>query len=750
MNTRHQTFPRYLRFLVVLVAISTQALASTVANTTTTDLVVSPGGHILEGTTVTFVATVKNPAPVTQGTVYFCRSLNPTCLRGEGLYGLSHLTSGGTATLRTRLNVGDNDVVAIFTATKANLSSASAAIVLPVSAQVVYPSSTFLTVSGVPGSYTLTGTVSSYGVERMNSTVDLLNTTDSNAQIGAAVLSNPTISLSNAVSYGVGRLPTGVTTGDFNGDGIPDLVVANEDDNTISVLLGNGDGTFRQQTTWGTDHTPESITVGDFNGDGIADLAVADTNANCLSIFIGNGDGSFQSQVVYSAGLAPVSIATGDFNNDGVADLVVADASDVEVTVLLGNGDGTFQGGSTFATGRSPQSVAVGDFNSDGVADLAVANAEDGTVSILIGNGDGTFEPQTSFVTGVDPSSVATADLNNDGILDLVVANRISNTVSILIGNGRGGFQNQDPVATGEGPDAVAVGDFNGDGNPDLAVCNQFDSSVSVLFGNGDGTFLPRQSYSTKFSNGLSLVVGDFNGDGLTDLANTDVIELNVQLGQQVAGFTLNGMAGLRPGTNLILADYPGDNIRFPSQSLTVPLLEMSPAATISLFSAPNPASFGAAVTLSATVVGGGGTSPTGQVIFKDGTNVLGTSGISGGTATITARGLSVGVHYITAVYVGDSNYAATTSTSLVQTVSKATAAINLTSSINPSVFGNTVTLTAKITKGATGTVLFMDGENTIGSGIVNGDGGAVISTANLAAGLHTITAIYSGDQNFE
>ncbi|MGF7183657.1 FG-GAP-like repeat-containing protein [Tunturiibacter psychrotolerans] len=750
MKTMHQTCPRHLRSLVVLLAISAQALAATVATTTTTDLAVSPGNHISEGTIVTFVATVMNTAPVTQGTVYFCRSLNPTCLIGEGMYGSSHLTSSGTATLRTRLNVGDDDVVAIFKATRANLGSASAAVTLSVSAQVVYPSSTSLTVSGVPGSYTLTGSVSSYGIEPMYSTVDLLNTTAGNTEISAAMLSNPTISLSGAVSYSVGHQPNGVVTGDFNGDGIPDLVVANQNDNTISVLLGNGDGTFRQQTIWATAHTPEAITVGDFNGDGSADLAVADTNANCVSIFLGNGDGSFQSQVVYSVGLGPESIATGDFNNDGIADLVVANASDVDVTVLLGNGDGTFQGGSTYPTGRSPQSVVVGDFNSDGVVDLAVANADDGTVSILFGHGDGTFAPQTTLATEVDPVSIATADLNNDGIVDLVVANRISNTVSILIGNGLGGFQNQVPVTTGAAPDAVAVGDFNGDGNPDLAVCNQFDSSISVLLGNGDGTFLPRQSYSTKFSNGLSLVVGDFNGDGLTDLANTDAAELNVQLGQQIAGFTVTGIAGLEPGTNLILADYLGDNIRFPSQSLTVPLVEVSPTATVSLFSAPNPASFGTVVTLSATVVGGGGIAPTGQVIFKDGTTVLGTSGISGGTATITARGLTVGVHYITAVYVGDSNYAMTTSTPLVQTISKATAVINLTSSINPSVFGYTVTITAQITKGATGTVLFMDGENTIGSVIVNGDGGAAISTANLAAGFHTITAIYSGDQNFE
>jgi hypothetical protein len=739
---------RYLGLFAVLLVISTQALANTV--TTTTTLTISPGGLISEGTIVTFVAAVKNPAPVTQGSVYFCGMLISRCLVGEGLYGSARLTSGGTATLHTRLNVGDNDVTAVFIATRGNLSSVSPAIVLPVSAKVVYPSSTSLAAGGGGGNYTVTGSVSSYGREQMNGTVELLNITDSSAQIGSATLSNSAVSLSDAVSYGVGRQPTAVATGDFNSDGIPDLVVANENDNTISVLLGNGDGTFQQQQTWATGHTPESITVGDFNGDDIPDLAVADTNENCISIYVGNGDGSFRGQVVYSVDIAPVSIATADFNNDGIADLVVANVSDADVNILLGNGDGTFQDASAVAVGRSPQSVAVGDFNSDGIADLAIANRYDNTVSIMIGNGDGTFEPQTTFATGVEPYSVAVADLNNDGILDVVVANRASNTISILIGDGTGGFQEQIPVATGTAPDAVVVGDFNGDGKPDLAVCNQFDSSVSVLLGNGDGTFLPRQNYPMKFTNGLSLVAGDFNGDGLIDLANTDIAELNVQLGQQVANFTVSGVANLEPGSNLIRADYPGDNIRFPSQSLAVFLNGMPNAARVSLFSAPNPASFGTVVTLSATVVGGGGVFPTGQVVFKDGSTVLGTSGISGETATITARGLTVGVHFITAVYVGDSNYAGATSTALVQTISKATTGINLMSSINPSVFGNTVTITAKITKGATGTVLFMDGENTIGSSVVNGDGDAAISTSNLAAGLHTITAIYSGDQNFE
>jgi len=746
-DTMPQALTRYLGSLLVVFAIPTQLLAASSA--TTTSLAVLPGGPISEGTIVTFVATVKNGAPVNHGSVYFCKPQISACLLGEGLYGTAELTSNGTARLRTRLNVGNNDVLAVFLATKQNLGSASPATGVTVAPRVIYPSMTSLTALGAPGNYTLTGTVSSFGKEQMSGTISLLNATENNSDIGSAVLSNPVIGLSNTVPYNVGHLPSAVATGDFNGDGIPDLVVANENNNNVSVLLGNGDGTFQQQTTWATDQVPESIVVGDFNGDDIPDMAVADTNGNCVSILIGNGDGSFQNEITYPVGHGPVSIATGDFNNDGVADLVVADYTAPDVSVMLGNGDGTFQAASPFPAGSGPRSVVVGDFNSDGFMDLAVANVDEATVSIFLGNGDGTFQPQSTLVTEGGPYSLATADLNNDGILDLVVANRNSNTVSIFLGNGNGTFQNQVNLPTGLAPDAVVVGDFNGDGIPDLAVCNQFDGTISILLGEGNAVFSPQQTYATGF-NAYSLVAGDFNGDGLTDLANTDIAELNVRLGQQVASFSTSGISNLSAQTNWVFASYPGDDIRIPSQSSTVPLTGTADTATVTLFSAPNPATVGTVVTFSASVVGVSGVAPTGQVIFRDGTTVLGTSAIAAGTATMTIGDLAVGTHSITATYVGDSNYAASTSMPLVQTISKMKATISLTSSVNPAVYGNMISITATVTKGATGTVVFMDGDNNIGSSVVSGDGSAAISTTGLAAGLHTIIAIYSGDQNFQ
>jgi hypothetical protein len=740
---------RYLRFLLLMFGISSQLYAAPSA--TTTMLTVSPGGPVSEGAVVSLVAAVRSTVPVTRGRVYFCKAAVPACLTDGSSYGTAQLTSSGVATIRTRLNVGDNNVLAVFVATSSNLGSESATTIVHVAANIVYPSTTSITAIGAPGNYTLTGVVSSFGREPLVGAINIFDTTANEVEIGSAVLSGPSIGLSSlATAYDVGRLPTSVATGDLNGDGIPDLVVANENDDNISVLLGNGDGSFRPQLTWTAGHFPESIAIGDFNADGIPDLAVANTGGNCISILLGNGDGSFRNQLEYGVGRGPVSIATGDFNNDGNVDLVVANTTDLDVSILLGKGDGTFQSASFFATGSGPQSVVVGDFNSDGASDLAVANTADGTISVLIGNGDGTFQSQTTWSVGVDPYSVLAADLNNDGILDLAVANRISNTVSIMIGNGNGTFQNQVSVAAGSAPDAIAAGDFNDDGILDLAVCNQFDSTVSILLGGGAGSFSARQIYTTTAPNGLSLVAGDFNGDGITDLANTDESGLNVQLGQQQASFSATGIPKLGSGTHWVFAAYPGDDSRFPSQSSTIPLIGMADTAFVSLFSAPNPAPFGTTVTLSATVAGQSGISPTGEVIFKDGSTVLGTANISGSTATIIARGLTVGVHSITASYVGDLNYGTTASTVLLQTIVKAATDMSLTSSANPLVYGNPLALKATITKGATGSILFMDGQSIIGSSVVNGDGVAVISTSTLAAGSHAITAIYSGDGSFQ
>jgi protocatechuate 3,4-dioxygenase beta subunit len=224
-----------------------------------------------------------------------------------------------------------------------------------------------------------------------------------------------------------------VTTGDFNGDGKLDLAVANEMSNTVSILLGNGDGTFQTAVNYDVGSYPRSVTAGDFNGDGKLDLAVANYFSSNVSILLGNDDGTFQTAVNYSAGTNPSSVTTGDFNGDGKLDLAVANSGGNTVSILLGNGDGTFQTAMNYGVGTNPFSVTTGDFNGDGKLDLAVANSGGNTVSILLGNGDGTFQTAVSYGVGSYPYIVTTGDFNGDGKLDLAVTNGSSNNVSILL-----------------------------------------------------------------------------------------------------------------------------------------------------------------------------------------------------------------------------------------------------------------------------------------------------------------------------
>src|SRR6267143_1107003 len=279
----------------------------------------------------------------------------------------------------------------------------------------------------------------------------------------------------------VGRNPTSVTAGDFNGDGKLDLAVTNEGSNNVSVLLGNGDGTFQAAVSYPAGSGPVSVTSGDFNGDGKADLVVANPGAgsNSVSVLLGNGDGTFQAAVSYPAGSVPFSVTSGDFNGDGMLDLAVTNEGSNNVSVLLGNGDGTFRAAADYSVGAQPFSVTAGDFNGDGKPDLAVANAGSNNVSVLLGNGDGTFQAAVSYGVGSSPVSLVSGDFNGDGKLDLAAANESGNNVSVLLGNGDGTFPSPASYGAGLQPWSVTSADFNGDGKPDLAVVNNGSYTVS-------------------------------------------------------------------------------------------------------------------------------------------------------------------------------------------------------------------------------------------------------------------------------
>ena len=309
-----------------------------------------------------------------------------------------------------------------------------------------------------------------------------------------------------AVNYGVGTSPTGLAVGDFNHDGKPDITSVNSGSNTLSILLGNGDGTFGPSASYSTGAGAScvldcSVATGDVNGDGKLDLITGNGGDSTVSVLLGNGDGTFQTaKKIATPNLAPFGIVLADFNHDGHVDIAFATAGSNSVAIMLGNGDGTFQAPVTYQSGPFTTAVAVAEFDGDAALDLAVTNSSGGTISILKGNGDGTFQTAAVYPVGSGSSSIAVGDLNRDNAADLVVANSSSGTVSVLLAKGPGTFlpavnYSVLPTAFGPEPYSVAIQDMNGDGQPDLIVARILTSQatdpggISVLLGNGDGTF---------------------------------------------------------------------------------------------------------------------------------------------------------------------------------------------------------------------------------------------------------------------
>jgi hypothetical protein len=699
-----------------------------------------------------------------------------------------------------------------------------------------------------------------------------------------------------SAEYVVGNSPVAVAIADFNGDGHLDLATANSADGTVTVPLGNGDGTFQAAQDYRTHLERKSVAVGDLDGDGHPDvmvasfcgsdlkcggngtasvflsngkgalkpasiyalgkgaisIALADVNGDkkldliavnrddsTVMVLLGNGDGTFQEGIAYPAGSTPVSVSVGDFNKDGKPDLAIAALCGSEgcnqrgsVNILLGNGDGSFKSGSSYDVGFSPATVTVGDVDGDGKLDLVVANScgksaacSNGTASVLIGDGKGSFTLKTEIDLGKRVSSVALGDLNQDGKLDLIAANGGDNQVGILLGNGDGTFSRQVPYAVGVVPSAVVVADFDGDGRIDVAVANSRSSTVSLLRGNGDGTLQVADAYAVGLgpealatldldgSGRLAVVTANGNsggsplGNDITVLANagqrpavtstttTVASSLNPSVFGQSVTFTAtvspvpdggtvdftssatplcSGVAvsvvtgkatcaysALPVGSDPIKAVYSGDTNFGTSTGTLSPNQTVNKAnSATAVSSSVNPSVFGEPVIFSATVsaVAPGSGTPTGQVqLVIDGANVGTPVTLAGGSASFPSIStLSIGAHTVAVKYLGDSNFATSTGNLPTQTVGKAASATAVSSSVNPSVFGQAVTFSATVSAVApgvgtpTGQVqLVIDGAN-VGTPVALVAGSASFpSISTLSVGAHTVAVKYLGDSNF-
>ncbi len=325
-----------------------------------------------------------------------------------------------------------------------------------------------------------------------------------------------------------GASPRSVAVGDFNHDGKQDMAVANFSAGTVSILLGNGDGTFQAHQDYAVGTEPIFVVAADFNSDGKLDLAVANFGSNNVSILLGKGDGTFQPSQNYRTGSGPTSIAVGDFDQFGYLDLAVSNYSSNTVSILQGSAEGAFSDPTDYAVGTEPLSVAVADVNGDDFLDIVVANYGSNNVSLLLGSENHVFRTETPLPTGVSPRGVLLEDVNNDGKPDVITVNYTPNTVSILLNNGNATFQPHVDYATGLHPFALVAGDFNGDGRVDLAVADTYCSTscpsygyASVLLGNGNGTFQPQKAYVVG-SQPVAIATGDFNGDGRPDIVTAN------------------------------------------------------------------------------------------------------------------------------------------------------------------------------------------------------------------------------------
>jgi hypothetical protein len=386
--------------------------------------------------------------------------------------------------------------------------------------------------SGAIGGATIAGAVGDFNGDGK---LDLV-VTDSSDEAAYLYLGNGDGTFQAPATIAAGNFPNAVAAADVNTDGHLDIVTTGGGGSVgpygscISVILGNGNGTFQTQMSYATYADPTAITLADFNGDHNLDAAVL-TNDGYMSILLGNGNGTFQAATNIGIGLTaaasgPLAIAAADFNKDGKEDLILSIYGQDCVAVYLGEGNGSFQTPLFFNTNQTPAGLAVGDFNGDGKLDWVSGSNSMDTVYAALGNGDGTFRAPQGVPASLSSSEAfAAGDFTSAKTLDLAVADRGNSRVDIYLGNGNGGFTLGNTYTFGGyDPYSITAGDFNGDGKLDLAVgLTAGCGAVAILLGNGNGSFQAPQYYTCVSESPTQITAADVNKDGKLDLIVNDI-----------------------------------------------------------------------------------------------------------------------------------------------------------------------------------------------------------------------------------